>query len=184
MCSTFDILIFSFTFSVSSICYYRFERDSRSFRDCMSHLIRRSSGNCYASTFVVKNTWSSSYVSVNGMKRIKCHFETRIWRRNALWYRETDSSIKLIILAWSRKHTPQRLPLAASGEKKLRLPNGTSVLPLSGNPRYVRASVRQKNAFELTLFQLQIWPQRLPLCRWRQSDRTIGKTLLRWRGFF
>ena len=41
----------------------------------------------------------------------------------------------------------------------------------------------KKNAFELTLFQLQNWPQRLPLCHWRQSDRTIGKTLF-WSGIF
>ena len=55
--------------------------------------------------------------------------------------------------------------------------NGTSVLPLSGNLRYVPARSATKPAIELTWFQHQNWPQRLPLCCQRQSDRTNGKTL-------
>ena len=61
-----------------------------------------------------------------------------------------------------------------------------AVLPLSGISRswLHEWRVRQKNASELTWFQLQNRPQRLPLCHYRtyftsikESDRFIGKTL-------
>ena len=78
----------------------------------------------------------------------------------------------LTVSLLSRKHT----------WKKLHLPNGTSVLPLSGNPRYARAFGKKKRFRVDFISTSELAPAfaALPL---ESSDRTIGKTLF-WSAFF